>query len=41
MCWSPQVWGLDVAVPGAGGVARACLWYSLNRKEAMAELRLF
>ncbi|KAL3142995.1 hypothetical protein ABBQ38_003276 [Trebouxia sp. C0009 RCD-2024] len=35
------VYGLDVIIPGTGGTARAALWYSPVRKEAMAEIKLF
>ncbi|KAK9859782.1 hypothetical protein WJX84_005430, partial [Apatococcus fuscideae] len=33
--------GLDYIWPGSQGLARAGVWYSPKRKEAMAELRLF
>ena len=35
------VYGVDMAIPQAGGLARVVGWYSPIRREAMAELRLF
>ena len=34
-------YGLDLAVPGAAGLARVVAWYSPGRKEGMVELRVF
>ena len=36
-----SVYGLDCIVPGSGGAARACAWWSPARKEGLVELRLF
>lgn len=35
------VYGLDCVVPGSEGAARVAVWYSPQRREAMAEMRLF
>ena len=35
------VYGLDLALPGSGGAARAAAWWSPARREAQVELRLF
>ncbi|KAK9843446.1 hypothetical protein WJX81_003011 [Elliptochloris bilobata] len=35
------VYGLDLALPGSGGAARAAAWWSPARREAQIELRLF
>ncbi len=35
------VYALDLAVPGARGVARLVAWYSPQRREGMLEVRLF
>lgn len=35
------VYGLDLALPGSGGAARAAAWWSPARREAQFELRLF
>eukprot|EP00884_Botryococcus_braunii_P003685 jgi/Botrbrau1/13317/Bobra.0315s0015.1 len=34
------VYGIDIVLPGSEGLARAALWYSPARREAMAEIRL-
>ena len=34
-------YGLDVALPGASGLARVVAWYAPGKKEGMVELRLF
>ena len=34
-------YALDLAVPGASGLARVVAWYSPFRKEGMVELRMF
>ena len=36
-----SVYGLDVALPGASGLARLVAWYSPGRREGMVEVRLF
>ena len=36
-----RVFGLDCIIPGSEGAARAVVWVSPQRREAMAELRLF
>ena len=36
-----RVFGLDCIIPGTQGVAHAVLWVSPQRREAMAEIRIF
>lgn len=35
------VYGVDCILPGSEGAARIGMWYSPQRREAMAEMRLF
>lgn len=35
-----RVFGLDCVLPNTAGSGRACVWWSPDRREAMAELRL-
>jgi hypothetical protein len=35
------IYGVDCPLPPALGAARLVAWYNVNRREAMAEMRLF
>lgn len=36
-----RIFGLDCIIPGSQGTARGVIWVSPQRREAMAEIRLF